>query len=197
MSKQRSSNSSVSQLRIIAGKWRGRKLPIPVVAGLRPTGDRIRETLFNWLAPDITGAVCLDLFAGAGALGFESLSRGANAVTLCERNAVAAKQLQDNARTLNATGATVLQIDSISMLASPPTAKYNIVFIDPPFDLQLWQQAIDALDKQAWLAPQAAIYIESGLDAHYIVPSHWHLHREKHAGAVRYCLYYLDRAGAE
>lgn len=184
---------SSSQLRIIAGKWRGRKLPILAVDGLRPTGDRIRETLFNWLAPLITDAECLDLFAGSGALGFEALSRGAKHAVLCEHASSAVKQLKDNARSLKACSATIMHVDSMTMLLNETQEKpYDVVFIDPPFSLHLWQQTIDALQEYDWLSPNAAIYIESAFESHYIVPQDWCLHREKITGSVRYCLYYKN-----
>lgn len=193
MAKQHTRKAPISQLRIIAGKWRGRKLPISAVDGLRPTGDRIRETLFNWLAPSIVDANCLDLFAGSGALGFEALSRGAKRVVLCEHASVAVKQLQDNARSLEASGAAIMHVDSLDLLPNAAQKMpYDIVFIDPPFSLHLWQQVIDALQHYAWLSPNAAIYIESPLEFIYTVPDSWRLHREKVAGSVRYCLYYKE-----
>ncbi len=181
-----------AQLRIIAGRWRGRKLQVCDVDGLRPTGDRIRETLFNWLVLDIAGARCLDLFAGAGGLAFEALSRGVESAVLCEQNKVAVKQLRAHAQMLSASNAEIFQTDSVDWLRQGPQEAdaYSLVFIDPPFALNLWQQVIDSLIEHDWLAGKAAIYIESGIDAVYQVPSNWCLHREKCTGAVRYCLFY-------
>lgn len=181
------------QLRIIGGQWRGRKLPILSADGLRPTGDRIRETLFNWLAPEIAAARCLDLFAGTGALGFESLSRGAAHCLMLEANAQVAKQLKNNAVVLGAEGVQVLTADTLRTLqAGNSGVPYQIVFVDPPFASCLWQPVIDALSSGQWLSKEASVYIESGVDDHYQVPANWHLHRDKRAGKINYRLYYLQ-----
>ena len=187
--------SQNNQLRIIAGLWRGRKLSFPAVDGLRPTGDRIRETLFNWLAPEIHGARCLDLFAGSGALGVEALSRGAANSLLIERDPKAAAQLKINLEVLKATHGRVLNEDALSKLQKGnPDEPYHIVFIDPPFQLKLWQAVIDALEAGNWLAENATIYIESGRDDEYNPPINWQLHRDKHAGAVSYRLFYREQS---
>jgi 16S rRNA (guanine966-N2)-methyltransferase len=183
-----------NQLRIIAGLWRGRKLSFPDVDGLRPTGDRIRETLFNWLAPEIQGARCLDLFAGSGALGIEALSRGAEVSVLVERDSKAAAQLKANLETLKAEHGRVVNADALGFLQKGNTdAPYHIVFIDPPFQLKLWQAVIEALEAGNWLAENATIYIESGRDDEYQPPINWQLHRDKHAGAVSYRLFYREQ----
>lgn len=180
-----------NQLRIIGGTWRGRKLSFPDVDGLRPTGDRIRETLFNWLAPDIQGARCLDLFAGSGALGLEALSRGASYSLMRERNSQAAHQLQLNLQLLQATQGEVSQGDTLAWLEQPNGgAPFDLVFIDPPFQLDLWQRAIDALENGGYLTDKAVIYVESGKDDSYQIPSSWSLHRDKTAGNVCYRLFY-------
>jgi 16S rRNA (guanine966-N2)-methyltransferase len=183
------------QMRIIGGQWRGRKLPIVTAQGLRPTGDRIRETLFNWLAPDLPGARCLDLFAGSGALGLEALSRGAHEVTLVELNPEAAQQLRDNLAMLGRNNpqdlqARVIQADSLQWLETQPPTPYDVLFIDPPFGADLWSTSIDALEQTGWLSHQAAIYLESPADTLITVPKDWDLHREKRAGEVCYRLYY-------
>lgn len=183
-----------NQLRIIAGLWRGRKLSFPDVDGLRPTGDRIRETLFNWLAPEIQGARCLDLFAGSGALGIEALSRGAIASVMIERDVKAASHLKANLEVLKAINGRVLNSDVMELLRKGnPEAPYHIVFIDPPFQLNIWQGVIEALEAGYWLAENATIYIESGKDDHYHPPINWQLHRDKHAGAVSYRLFYREQ----
>lgn len=180
-----------NQLRIIGGIWRGRKLSFPDVDGLRPTGDRIRETLFNWLAPDIQGARCLDLFAGSGALGLEALSRGASYSLMRERDVQAARQLQANLQLLQATQGTVAQGDTMAWLEQPhDEAPFDVVFIDPPFQLNFWQRAIDALENGNYLANEAAIYVESGKNDSYQVPASWQLHRNKTTGNVCYRLFY-------
>jgi len=186
--------SSNNQLRIIGGLWRGRKLSFPDVDGLRPTGDRIRETLFNWLAPEIQGARCLDVFAGSGALGIEALSRGASEVLMIERDSKAATQLKLNLEILKATQGRVTSEDAISkLLKGNQDEPYHIVFVDPPFQLTLWQKVIDALEVGNWLAEDATVYIESGRDAEYHPPINWQLHRDKHAGAVSYRLFYREQ----
>ncbi len=183
-----------NQLRIIGGRWRGRRLRFPSVDGLRPTGDRIRETLFNWLAPEIVGARCLDLFAGSGALGLEALSRGAADVLLVERDRAATACLRDNLALLGAdTGARVIQEDALNWLRrGNPEAAFELVFVDPPFAGDLWQAVVDALESGNWLADSASIYVESGLDDSYQVPLNWVLHRDKRAGQVSYRLYYRE-----
>lgn len=183
-----------NQLRIIAGLWRGRKLSFPDIEGLRPTGDRIRETLFNWLAPEIQGSRCLDLFAGSGALGVEALSRGAATSVMIERDSKAAAQLKANLEILNAEAGRIINADALSLLQKRnPEAPYHIIFIDPPFQLKLWQAVIDALEAGNWLAENATIYIESGRDDVYQPPINWQLHRDKHAGAVSYRLFYREQ----
>lgn len=181
----------VNQLRIIGGQWRGRKLGFPDVEGLRPTGDRIRETLFNWLAPEIRGARCLDLFAGSGALGLEALSRGAGASLLVERDAQASAQLRANLALLQAEQGSLLNADALTLLRQGNSAApFNVVFVDPPFQLNLWQSVVDALEAGGWLADEASIYIESGRESVYHVPPNWSLHRDKQAGQVSYRLFY-------
>ena len=126
-------NSPPGRLRIVAGKWRSRLVPVADVPGLRPTSERIRETLFNWLAPRIEGARCLDLFAGSGALGFEALSRGAASVVFVERDELAANMLQEATRALDAEGATLVRADARRFLETCPAHYFDLVFLDPPF----------------------------------------------------------------
>lgn len=177
------------RLRIIGGSWRGRKLNFPELAGLRPTSDRTRETLFNWLQPKLGGAQCLDLFAGSGALGFEAASRGAEKVVMVESNRQAAAQLTANLELLSATQCEMINTTAENFLAKPATP-FDIVFIDPPFDANLWMETITLLNAQMWLAPAAQIYLEAPkrLDLADL-PESWTLTREKMAGAVRYCLF--------
>lgn len=184
-----------NQLRIIAGLWRGRKLSFPDVEGLRPTGDRIRETLFNWLAPEIQGARCLDLFAGSGALGIEALSRGAAVSVMVERDTKASAQLKSNLEILKAEAGRIINADVMELLRKGNSdAPYHIIFVDPPFQLKLWQTVIEALEAGNWLADNATIYIESGRDDDYAPPINWQLHRDKHAGAVSYRLFYREQS---
>ncbi|MEY8263671.1 MAG: 16S rRNA (guanine(966)-N(2))-methyltransferase RsmD [Bermanella sp.] len=185
---------SGNRLRIIGGQWRSRFLPFPDVDGLRPTTDRVRETLFNWLQPVVHGAAVLDVFAGSGALGFEALSRGARSLTLIEKNPKAAQQLSANIQTLNATTAQVKQTDALHYLAQPqiaqPQTPFDLIFLDPPFSQGLLPECIALIESNGLLADDGWIYIESEQDlASLNIPPHWDLHREKKAGQVRLCLY--------
>ncbi len=185
--------SATSQLRIIGGRWRGRKLMFPNIEGLRPTGDRIRETLFNWLAPDIQGARVLDLFAGSGALGLEALSRGASTASLIEKHPQAAANLAAHLKTLSAENARVVSTDALQFLQQEnASAPYNIVFIDPPFSADLWQAVATLLNQPKWLATQAWIYVETPKESNWQAPENWHLHRDKMAGQVRYRLFIAE-----
>jgi len=182
--------NAAGQIRIIGGQWRGRKLPVPDSVGLRPTTDRVRETLFNWLAPDIQQARCLDCFAGSGALGLEALSRYAGSATLLELEKPVAQQLTQNLQTLKASNAQVVQTNTLSWLAQPGGEPYQIVFIDPPFRKGLLEQTLQLLESNHWLADEALIYVESEVEnGTPPVPANWHLHREKVAGQVAYRLY--------
>jgi len=177
------------QIRIIGGKWRGRKLPVPHSPGLRPTTDRVRETLFNWLAPVIQGARCLDAFAGSGALGLEALSRYAATVTLLEYQRPVAQQLSKNLALLDASGGEVVQTNALQWLAQTGQP-YDVVFLDPPFRQGLLANTLTLLEEQGWLADEAWIYVEAEAEsAATEVPSQWQLHREKIAGQVAYRLY--------
>ncbi len=183
-------NASFS-LRIIGGQWRGRCLEFPDIDGLRPSGARIRETLFNWLAPFMTDARCLDLYAGSGALGFEALSRGAAHCTLIELNNSAATQLTQSAQQLSTTRSEVVCKNTLTHLATPPAAPYDIVFLDPPFAENLWNETAELLEQQQWLSPGAHIYVEA--PTHGLVPpSSWKLLKLKKAGQVIYSLYYKE-----
>lgn len=185
-------HKATNQLRIIGGQWRGRKLRFPDAEGLRPTGDRIRETLFNWLTPQLPGARCLDLFAGSGALGLECLSRGAAHTLMLEREQGVSTQLRENLTLLKAERGQLLTQYALAWLKQGNNDQpFDIVFIDPPFAHNLWQPVIDALDNGNWLSKDASVYIEAGRDSQYTPPSHWQLHRDKTAGQVSYRLYYL------
>ena len=187
--------AAAGQIRIIGGQWRGRKLPVPDSPGLRPTTDRVRETLFNWLAPSIVDARCLDCFAGSGVLGLEALSRYATSATLLEMDRNVAQQLQQNLVTLKATHARVVNTNSLTFLAQAGTP-HDVVFVDPPFRKGLLEETLTLLENNGWLADDALIYVESevenGLPS---VPTHWDLHREKVAGQVAYRLYHRQAQG--
>ncbi|QIX95987.1 16S rRNA (guanine(966)-N(2))-methyltransferase [Cedecea sp. FDAARGOS_727] len=194
MKKPQSAGSG--QIRIIGGQWRGRKLPVPDSPGLRPTTDRVRETLFNWLAPSMVDSHCLDCFAGSGALGLEALSRYAASATLIEMDRAVSQQLQKNLATLKANNGKVLNANTLNVLAQPGTP-HNVVFVDPPFRKGLLDETLALLEKNGWLADEALIYVESevenGLPA---VPKNWALHREKVAGQVAYRLFIREAQGA-
>ncbi|TQV82533.1 16S rRNA (guanine(966)-N(2))-methyltransferase RsmD [Exilibacterium tricleocarpae] len=185
-------STAANTLRIIGGRWRGRKLSFPALDGLRPTGDRWRETLFNWLAADIPGARCLDLFAGAGALGLEALSRGAAEVLMIDRQPAAVDRLRRHLRDLDAANGRVLQADALAWLQGTgrDCTPYDVVFVDPPFAAALWADTITALSEAELVAAGGAVYIEAPVDFTRPVPPDWHLHREKSAGNVCFRLYY-------
>ncbi|AWH88599.1 16S rRNA (guanine(966)-N(2))-methyltransferase [Limnobaculum parvum] len=177
------------QIRIIGGQWRGRKLPVPDSPGLRPTTDRVRETLFNWLAPVLDEARCLDCFAGSGALGFEALSRYAGKTVLLESERSIAQQLQQNLQRLNSDKGQVIHTNALQWLAQAGTP-FDVVFLDPPFRRNLLTETFTLLEQQGWLANEAWIYVEAETE-HAVsdAPANWHLHREKTAGQVAYRLY--------
>jgi len=152
--------SSPGEVRIIAGDWRGRKLPVLSQTGLRPTSDRMRETLFNWLQYDIAGARLLDAFAGSGALGFEALSRGASDVVFLEKNPSVANQLKANLQLLKIDNAQIMQVDSQAWLAQPAFMQFDGVFIDPPFHQGLVEPIVQQLIHHKWLRHQAWLVIE-------------------------------------
>ena len=181
--------SQAGQLRIVAGKWRSRLLQIAEVPGLRPTSERIRETLFNWLSPRIHGARCLDICAGTGALGIEALSRGAAEVVFVERSPVATKVLKSNIASLAATNVEVLNVDARNYLGGPNAGTFDIVFLDPPFQADLHAELCRLLHEQGWLAGDARIYIEMDKNQPEIrVPETWQVLKDKMAGKVRYML---------
>jgi 16S rRNA (guanine966-N2)-methyltransferase len=183
--------SPSGKLRIVGGSLRGSRIAVPDMPGLRPTPDRVRETLFNWLAPVIQGARCLDLFAGTGALGIEALSRGAAQVDFVEADARIADLLRANLVRLK-QDANVHVTDALRFLARD-AARYDVVFLDPPFAANLWGDAARALEAHGRLLDSAWIYVESPAAAGPELPHDWALHREGRAGEVRFALY--RRAG--
>lgn len=190
-------SAGAGQIRIIGGQWRGRKLPVPDSPGLRPTTDRVRETLFNWLAPVIAQARCLDCFAGSGALGFEALSRHAAHATLLESERAIARQLTQNAALLKAENARIINTDALNWLAQPGEP-FDLVLLDPPFRRDLLGRALALLEHQGWLAPEAWIYVEAEAEnAAIAIPANWRLHREKIAGQVAYRLYIRQSAAEQ
>ena len=188
---QQGKKNMAGSIRLIAGKHRGRKLPVLMAEGLRPTTDRVKETVFNWLMPYIHESICLDCFAGSGSLGFEAMSRGAEKVTLLELNKAAAKQLLQNKILLQANNVHVEQVDSLIFLqTSQQTLQiFDLVFIDPPFNKGLAEKAARLLNA-SWLAKDALIYVEMESQGNnQKMPSNWRLLKEKVAGQVIYQLY--------
>ncbi len=175
-------------LRIIGGKWRGRKITFADSTGIRPTADRVRETLFNWLREDINGAKCLELFAGSGTLSMEALSRGAAHVTLIDSDASIVSNLNENFSKLGADPTTyrILNVDTLNWLAESGDS-YDVVFVDPPFAGDLLDQTLSLLASRT--VTSQWIYLESDheVDSDEL-PESWSLHRKKQAGAVHYTL---------
>lgn len=192
----KTTNQAPESVRLIAGKWRTRTLKFIATDGLRPTGSRIRETLFNWLAPSIEGARCLDLFAGSGALCFEALSRGAKSCTALENNRPAITQLTNNKAMLNAADLDIVATDTINFLGKNTTnSQFDVVFLDPPFDLKLHIKVAQLLTEGAWLAKNALIYCELPLAEPQPMLANWQLLKAKTAGNVRFCLFaYVEQS---
>ena len=178
------------EVRVISGKWRGRKLAVLDAQGLRPTTDRVKETLFNWLMHDIRGATVLDCFAGSGSLAIEALSRHAGNATLIERDATLARHLQQNLQKLQCDNARVVQQDCLSWLASQPAQLFSLVFIDPPFRQNLAISCCKLLEQQHWLTQEALIYLETEKELPLTdLPANWRLLKENIAGQLAYRLY--------
>jgi len=176
-------------VRIISGSWRGRKLPVHDLEGLRPTIDRVKETLFNWLAQDIPNSTCLDVFAGSGGLGFEAASRQAKLVTLLEMNQKAAKQLEMNAKEVKADNIKVINTDALTYLRQPGTP-FDLVFLDPPFRKGLLAETVQLLENNGWLAENAIIYVETEKELQLEdMPENWELYRDKTTGQSSYRLF--------
>jgi len=203
------------KIRLLGGRWRRRVLPVANAEGLRPTGSRVRETLFNWLTPHLHNAQCLDLFAGTGALGLEALSRGAAHVQFVETHKPTFETLAANLRTLKAeTNEYALEHgDALQFLKSlsgndlanntssqaEPKFKLNkqrprfdIIFLDPPFQDNLWQQSLDLLVKATIVSSDALIYVERPRETKIKTPATWHEHRSLNAGTINATLYTLD-----
>jgi 16S rRNA (guanine966-N2)-methyltransferase len=184
------------EIRIIGGEWRGRKLHFPQAAALRPTPDRVRETVFNWLQFDIAGTRCLDLFAGSGALGFEALSRGAAEVVFVEREPAVAAAIRNSLDRLRCDRGRVEQQDAFEFLkVTPARQPFDVVFLDPPYDERWLERACDVLERGAWLAPAALVYLEdAAVRGEPRLPPGWVLLRSKKAGDVGYHLARRDGA---
>lgn len=180
-------NNLKNQLRIIGGEWKRRVLPFASIEGLRPTPDRVRETLFNWLMWDVQNTQVLDLCAGSGALSFEALSRGATHVMMIEPNATQAKFLKDNLQLLKAENCEIKIMTAQKALATLKT-EFDLVFLDPPYALDLWQEL--ALKVNPLIKNQGYIYVEADRDLNLLnLPHTWHLEKQTKAGVVRAGLY--------
>ncbi len=181
------------QIRIIGGEWRGRKLHVPDVPNLRPTPDRVRETLFNWLAPTISGAYCLDLFAGSGALGFEALSRGAKHVVMVDESAAVIALLQKESTLLRTENAEIYRAVVPKQLKLP-ARPFDIVFLDPPYQENLLLPCVLFLEEKGFLADEAYIYLEAKAElGENDLPSNWKILKSKKAGQVAYHLAFRQK----
>ena len=178
-----------SGVRVIAGRWKGTNITVPSIPGLRPTPDRIRETLFNWLQPRIVGANCLDLFAGSGVLSIEALSRGASRALAVDCNYRSVAAMKAVRARLDAQALEVRLVRAEEFLQAPVGEGYDIVFIDPPFGLGIHRSICEQLEEPGWLSPDALIYIEAPGGEDVAIPQTWLELKRKQAGNVIYALF--------
>jgi 16S rRNA (guanine966-N2)-methyltransferase len=185
------------EVRIIGGQWKRSKLPVADTPGLRPTPDRVRETLFNWLGQDLTGWRCLDAFAGSGALGFEAASRGASEVLLVERDSRLARSLRESQQRLSATAVRVEVADALAWLRRANEAAFELVFIDPPFEANVFEPALKAAARL--VVPGGFVYLEAdrAFDDAAVAPLNLRVHRHGRAGSVHFHLLQRDMAAAD
>lgn len=176
-------HSSKGRIRIIAGEYRGRRIAVPDRADLRPTPDRVRETLFNWLGQDLSGRACLDLFAGSGALGFEAASRGASRVVMVESDRAVFRVLEESLRAIGAKQVVLVRGDAFAFLRTS-TERFDVVFLDPPFRQNALPALLEALP--ARLAPGARVYVEA--PAPHEPDESWRELKRARAGQVSYQL---------
>jgi 16S rRNA (guanine966-N2)-methyltransferase len=186
-----------NEVRIIGGAWRGRKLRFPAeVPGLRPTPDRVRETVFNWLRDEVAGSRCLDLYAGSGALGLEALSRGAREVVFVDRDPRVVRYLSAALDVFGSNAGCVSRADAEAFLRVPGEP-FDIVFLDPPFAAGLLPALVAAIDRHGWVRPGGLVYLEAAADQGVpTLPHGWSLHRSKRAGEVGYHLSRAAHCGA-
>jgi 16S rRNA (guanine966-N2)-methyltransferase len=180
---RKSNLTPANEVRIIGGTWRSRRIRFAAGAAIRPTPDRVRETLFNWLGQDLTGFTCLDLFAGSGALGFEAASRGAERVVLLERDRAAYSSLVANREVLDARHVEVICRDAIEFLRSD-NAQYDVIFLDPPYSENYWSRLVPLLP--ARLLPNGLVYYEAARTTTW--PEGWQVVKQSRAGQVAYQL---------
>lgn len=177
-------------VRIISGQWRGRRLPVLNAEGLRPTTDRVKETLFNWLMQDTAGRTVLDCFSGSGSLALEALSRHASFATLLELDKTAVRQLQQHLQTLQCNNAEVIAGNCLTYLQQQAKRRYDLVFLDPPFRQNLLLPCAALLEQQQWLSDDALIYVECEKELAVMqLPGNWRLLKESVAGQLAYRLY--------
>ncbi len=182
--------NSHHQLRIIGGQWRSRKLSFTAIEGLRPTQDRVRETLFNWLMYDVEGVNCLDVFAGSGALGLEALSRGAKHVQFVEKSQNAAKQINQHLVTLNCSRGKVTNTDALQFLSAPANHAFDVIFLDPPFNQDLLIPCCELLMQQGYCQADTFIYVEAEPDVDLSkLPDQWHVVKDKSQSSKHVVLY--------
>lgn len=188
---KKTKQANYGQVRVIGGEWRGRKLPVPDAEGLRPTPDRVRETLFNWLQFSIGEKTCLDAFTGSGALAVEALSRGATQVTALERDTKITQQLSKLLSPLAGERLKLINTDALTWLEQQPVQAFDVVFLDPPFGLPLLEPACQLLEEKGWLAEGALIYVEQAKHsaAPISIPVNWVLQKDKQVGDVHFSLY--------
>ncbi|MHC8317269.1 16S rRNA (guanine(966)-N(2))-methyltransferase RsmD [Pseudomonas sp. LB3P31] len=188
-------HNGVNQLRIIGGEWGSRKLSFPDAPGLRPTPDRVRETLFNWLAPYVAGAKVFDPFAGSGALFLEALSRGAAMGQALDASNIAVSSIKEHLGTLRCTTGQIQTADALRYLETQTAVAYDVVFLDPPFNQNLLPTVCTLLEERQWLADEAWIYTESeNAPSSLGLPGNWRLHREQKSGRVYYALWQRSAA---
>ena len=182
-------NKPPGKIRIIGGKWRGRKLLVPALPDLRPTPDRVRVTLFNWLQPMIEGAVCLDLFAGTGALGFEATSRGAARVVMVEQDPRLARGIEEQRQHLDCASIEIIRAEALAWLVATGEV-FDLVFLDPPFKKNLIGPTCEILLNRRHLHPKSRVYVESepGVCGGEGLGDNFRIHRQSHAGQVEYTL---------
>ncbi len=186
------------QLRIIGGRWRGRRLSFPAIDAIRPSPDRVRETVFNWLQPVLSQARVLDLFAGSGSLGLEALSRGAAFGVFVDQEVRIAAYLKDVLGQLQCGQAAIHRCDALEYLRGPaPEKPFNVVFLDPPFRRAMVTPLCALLAQGGWLAPDSRVYLECEQEFTPVLPVGWQLLRSKRAGQVGYHLARADAAGAD
>ena len=189
MVSRKNNSKNRGKVRITSGEWKNRNLEVPDIDGLRPTSERVRETLFNWLMPSIHKSVCLDLFAGSGSLGFEALSRGAKHCTFVEKSKLAFSQIKTTRTSLNAVNSEVHNCDAIDFLSSVHNHNFNLVFLDPPFSDDYLISSIESIHEYQLVSSGGYIYIEFNKNNDLSdLPDNWSVIRKKIYGNVCFIL---------